>query len=126
MYNKQRSNHDRQENKTRVLTWRRETRRDPGEGSQILTGSNPGNTGSSPRVHHTGPEVHRDRVSRNFEPGNKRFFSRRLELVQLAPSRGPATSHYDEVTSNKRQAASFKQQASSGELQAFKIIVDQI
>ena len=118
MYNKQRSNHDRQENKTRVLTWRREARRDPGEGSQILTGSNPGDTGSSPRVHHTGPEVHRDRVSRNFEPGNKRFFSRRLELVQLAPSRGHATRHMYQATSRKQQATNNKQQASSVKRQA--------
>jgi len=128
MYNKQRSNHDRQENKTRIPSWRRETRRDPGEGNQIPTGTNPGDTGSSPRVHHTGPEVHRDRVFRNFEPGYKRFSSRRLELTLLAPSWGHATTHHSTGAassvrrSSKHQAS--KLQAASVELQALKIIIN--
>ena len=104
---------ERQENKTRIPSWRRKARRDPEEGNQILTGSNPGNSGSSPRVHHTGPEVHRDRVSRHSKSSNQRFSSRRLELIQLAPSRGPATHHMHQASSNQSQAASNKPQARS-------------
>ena len=122
MYNQQRSKYERQENKTRVLTWRSEARRDPGEGSQIPTGPNPGDTGSSPRVHHTGPEVHGNRVPGNSKSSNQRFSSRLLELTLLAPSWGHATRHrfeatsyklQAEATSNKRQAASYKLQAAS-------------
>jgi len=126
MYNKQRSTYDRQENKTRIPSWRREARRDPEEGNQILTGPNPGDSGSSPRVYHPGPEVHRDRVSRHSKSGNQRNGSRRLELTLLAPSWGLATSHPSQASSVKLQATSVKLQATSRKLQAFKIVVNQI
>ena len=126
MYNKQRSKYDRQENKTRIPSWRREARRDPEEGNQIPTGPNPGDSGSSPRVYHPGPEVHGNRVSRHFKSGNQRFSSRRLELTLRAPSWGHASHHMHQATSRKQQATNNKQQASSRKLQASKIIIDQV
>jgi len=126
MYNKQRSTYDRQENKTRIPSWRREARRDPEEGNKISTGTYHGDSGSSPRVYHPGPEVYRDRVSRHSKSGNQRFSSRRLELTLLAPSWGHASHHMHQATSRKQQATNNKQQASSRKLQASKIIINQI
>jgi hypothetical protein len=87
-YNKRR-NYERQENKTGVLTWRREARRDPEEGHTVSAGPNHGNSGSSPRVYHPGPKVHRNRISRHPEPGYEWHGRRRsLELInQAATSR---------------------------------------
>jgi len=118
--------HERQENKTRIPSWRRKARRDPEEGNQIPTGPNHGDSGSSPRVYHPGPEVHRDRVSRHSKSGNQRNGSRRLELTLRAPSRGLASFPMQPASSNQSQASSVKLQATSRKLQAFKIVVNQI
>jgi len=128
MYNQQRSKYERQENKTRIPSWRRETRRDPEEGNTVSAGPNHGDSGSSPRVYHPGPEVHRDRIPGHPEPGNQRNGIRlSLELLTLrAPSRGLASFHMHSASSNQSQATSVKLQATSSKLQAFKIVVDQI
>jgi len=119
MYNQQRSKYERQENKTRIPSWRREARRDPEEGNQISTGPNHGDSGSSPRVYHPGPKVHGNRVSRHSKSGNQRNGIRlSLELLTLrAPSRGLASFHMHPASSNQSQATSRK-------LQAFKIVVN--
>lgn len=125
MYNKQRRKHDQRNNKSRIPSWWREERRGKENCHQIPASQNTGDAAGSPSLLDYGPEVHRDRILGHPKSSRKRS-SRRvcLELIQLAPFRGLATSHPSQATSVKQQAASYKHQAASVKLQAFKIIVD--
>jgi hypothetical protein len=113
-----RRKYERQENKIGVPSWWRETGRSTCERREVFTGAHPGNAAGTPFVSDYGPEVHRDRIPRHSKSSRQRS-SRRvcLELTQLAPSWGLATSHL-------LRAASRKQQAASSKLQAFKFIVN--
>ena len=118
MYNKQRRTYEREEDQTRIPSWWRETGRSTCERREVSTGAHPGDAAGTPLVSDYGPEVHRDRIPRHSKSSRQRS-SRRvcLELTQLAPSWGLATSHL-------LRAASSKPQATSRKLQAFKFIVN--
>jgi hypothetical protein len=117
MYNKQRRKHERQKDQTGVPSWWRETGRSTCKRREVSTGAHPGDAAGTPLVSDYGPEVHRDRISRHSKSSRQRS-SRRvcLELTQLAPSWGLATSHPSQATSLKQQASSVKRQATSFEI----------
>ena len=102
-----RRKYERQENKIGVPSWWRETGRSTCERREVSTGAHPGDAAGTPLVSDHGPEVHRNRISRHSKSSRQRS-SRRvcLELTQLAPSWGLATSHPSQATSFKRQATS--------------------
>ena len=107
-----RRKYERQENKIGVPSWWRETGRSTCERREVSTGAHPGDAAGTPLVSDHGPEVHRNRISRHSKSSRQRS-SRRvcLELTQLAPSWGLATSHLLRAASNKPQATSRKLQA---------------
>jgi hypothetical protein len=115
-----RRKYERQEDQTGIPSWWRETGGSTCERREVSTGAHPGDAAGTPLVSDYGPEVHRDRIPRHSKSSRQRS-SRRvcLELTQLAPSWGLATSHLLRAASSKR-----KQQAASYKLQAFKFIVN--
>jgi hypothetical protein len=118
MYNKQRRIYEREVDQTRIPSWWRETGRGTCERCQISTGSHPGDAAGTSSLPNHGPKIHRDRISRHSKPGFQRSSSRLcLELNQLAPSRGLATSIKPQAASNKPQASSSKR---------FEFFVDRI
>jgi len=109
-----RRKHEKENNQTRIPSWWRKTGRSTCERRQIPTGTHPGDAAGTPRVPNIGSKIHRDRISRHSKSSRKRSSSRLcLELNQLAPSWGLATSHLLRAASSKRPSS--KQQATSAE-----------
>ena len=90
--NQQRRKYERQENKTGISSWGREARRDQEEGHPVSTGPNHGNSSSSPRVYHPGPEVHRNRIPGYLKSSYERNGRTCLELITL-PARASRANH---------------------------------
>ena len=116
-----RRKHERQEDQAGVPSWWRETGGSTCKRREVSTGAHPGDAAGTPLVSNYGPEVHRDRIPRHSKSSRQRS-SRRvcLELTQLAPSWGHATSHPSQATSFKQQASSFKLQVSKFFVNRFK------
>ena len=112
MYNQQRRRDERQTNKTGIPSWGREAGRDQTKSNQVSSSSNHGNSGSTPRVHCQGSQVHRNGILGPSKSSQQRSSSR-VCLELITPAREQRANQLPTLTAaHKRTSISAQAQAS--------------